>query len=107
MKKIILGLLLISVTLFSQESKGPKTIVDRLKSDILFLSDDKLEGRETGTIGEQLALEYLQKRFNEIGLKTKTHSFQFTDNVEIDFSSNNLLARSIISLGDSCPKQDM
>tara|TARA_B100001758_G_scaffold245694_1_gene259206 strand:- start:8127 stop:9731 length:1605 start_codon:yes stop_codon:yes gene_type:complete len=89
MKKIILGLLLISVTLFSQESKGPKTIVDRLKSDILFLSDDKLEGRETGTIGEQLALEYLQKRFNEIGLKTKTHSFQFNDNVEVDFSSNN------------------
>ncbi|MAW21464.1 MAG: hypothetical protein CMD16_03605 [Flavobacteriales bacterium] len=89
MKKIILGFVLISVTLFSQESKESKTAINRLKTDILFLSDDKLEGRETGTIGEQLALEYLQKRFNEIGLKTKTHPFQFNDNVEVDFFSNN------------------
>ena len=89
MKKIILGFVLINSTLFAQDCKTSKKVIASLKADVVFLSDDKLEGRETGTIGEQLAFEYLQKRFNEIGLKTKEHQFKFNDNVKIDFATNN------------------
>ena len=89
MKKGILGLALLSSTLFAQDCKTSKKDIASLKADVVYLADDKLEGRETGTIGEQLALEYLQKRFNEIGLKTKTHQFEFNDNVDVIFSTNN------------------
>jgi Zn-dependent M28 family amino/carboxypeptidase len=41
----------------------------RIRSDVGYLADDKLEGRETGTRGYDLAADYVAKRFNDIGLK--------------------------------------
>ncbi len=58
---------------------------DNLKKHILYLADDKLEGRETGTKGEQLAYEYIIDQFEAIGLAPKGDSdtylqkFEFTD----------------------------
>lgn len=42
-----------------------------MKLDVTYLADDKLEGREIGTKGEQLAAEYIAKRFKELGLEPK------------------------------------
>jgi len=42
-----------------------------IKSHISYLADDKLQGREPGTKGEKLAIKYIQKQFEEIGLKPK------------------------------------
>jgi len=47
----------------------PDTIL--IKQHIVYLSDDALEGRETGTEGEKLAYEYLTKEFRKIGLLPK------------------------------------
>lgn len=44
---------------------------NKIKEDVSFLADDKLEGRETGTKGEQDAAAYIVKRFKEIGLQPK------------------------------------
>lgn len=41
----------------------------RIADDVKYLADDKLEGRETGTRGYDLAAEYVAKRFGEIGLQ--------------------------------------
>lgn len=41
----------------------------RIADDVGFLADDRLEGRETGTRGYDLAAEYTAKRFREIGLQ--------------------------------------
>jgi Zn-dependent M28 family amino/carboxypeptidase len=41
----------------------------RIRKDVEYLADDKLEGREAGTRGYDLAAEYVAKRFAEIGLK--------------------------------------
>lgn len=41
----------------------------RIAADVNYLADDKLEGRETGTRGYDLAAEYAAKRFREIGLQ--------------------------------------
>jgi hypothetical protein len=46
-------------------------IISSLKTDLTYLADDKLEGRETGTKGGELAADYIAKRFAEIGLQPK------------------------------------
>ncbi|TXI51586.1 MAG: M28 family peptidase [Lysobacter sp.] len=40
----------------------------RIRADVTYLADDKLEGREAGTRGYDLAADYVAKRFREIGL---------------------------------------
>ncbi len=87
MKKILIGLVLVSSTVLAQNCKIAKSTVKSLKTDVEYLADDKLEGRETGTIGEQLALEYLWGRLKDIGVKTKVHKFEFNGNVAISFWS--------------------
>jgi aminopeptidase YwaD len=42
-----------------------------LKEHIRVLSDDAMEGRETGTAGEKLAYEYLMAQFRKVGLYPK------------------------------------
>ncbi|HEY9362775.1 MAG TPA: M28 family peptidase [Chitinophagaceae bacterium] len=51
--------------------KADKEIIANLQKHIDFLSNDKLEGRRTGTAGEKLAAEYISQRFQEIGLTPK------------------------------------
>jgi Zn-dependent M28 family amino/carboxypeptidase len=45
--------------------------IDQLKADVSYLADDKLEGREVGTKGEQLAAEYIAQRYKKLGLEPK------------------------------------
>ncbi len=45
--------------------------IDQLKVDVGYLAADDLQGRETGTQGEQMAADYLAKRFAELGLSPK------------------------------------
>lgn len=42
--------------------------LDNLKAHIAYLADDRLEGRRTGTSGEQLAMEYISDQFKKNGL---------------------------------------
>jgi hypothetical protein len=41
---------------------------DQMKYDVQYLASDLLEGRETGTRGEQLAYTYIAQKFASIGL---------------------------------------
>lgn len=43
--------------------------VEKLKQHITYLASDKLEGRGTGSKGEQKAAKYIAKQFKKIGLK--------------------------------------
>jgi hypothetical protein len=52
-------------------------IISSLKTDLTYLADDKLEGRETGTQGGELAADYIAKRFAEIGLMPKGDNGSF------------------------------
>lgn len=59
----------VSIVVFScQEVKIEKVT---MKEDVVALADDSLEGRETGTLGEQLASEYIAKRFKDLDLTPK------------------------------------
>jgi hypothetical protein len=63
--------------------------VDNLKAHIQYLADDKLEGRRTGTKGEDLAMQYIINQFKEIGLTPKgteyyPQSFIVNDGKQMD-----------------------
>jgi hypothetical protein len=43
-------------------------VLDQLKYDVKYLASDLLEGRETGTEGERMAVEYIAAKFGNVGL---------------------------------------
>ena len=51
------------------QTAAPEFSGDRMKSDVAFLADDKLEGRFTGSPGYMAAAKYVSGQFAEIGLK--------------------------------------
>ncbi|MGB5417764.1 M28 family peptidase [Algibacter sp.] len=67
MKHLIVCLFLV----FLIACKKEKTKTITIKEDVSFLSDDELEGRQTGTDGEKKAAEYIAKRFDKMGLEAK------------------------------------
>ncbi|MGE0637323.1 MAG: M28 family peptidase [Bacteroidia bacterium] len=58
-------------------AQSASEIISSLKTDLTYLADDKLEGRETGTQGGELAADYIAKRFAEIGLMPKGDNGSF------------------------------
>ncbi len=91
---IALGLLLIGFTSQAQKlKKADKAIVANLQAEIGYLADDKLEGRRAGTNGEKLAREFIQKKFEEIGLKPINsqqwfQAFEIYDGKQIEKSTH-------------------
>jgi hypothetical protein len=81
MKKLLLIVAFAPAVLFAQSKKQRKAIAEQqkadqavinsLKSHVQFLSDDKLEGRSTGSKGEAVAMEYISNQFKSIGLQPK------------------------------------
>jgi len=102
-----LMILLVLVTFVACENKS-EIAINRMKEDVTFLADDKLEGRQTGTHGEVAAAQYIAKRFKNIGLQPKgtdnylqSFSFkpktdphkevQFTTNADSTITGNNVI----------------
>lgn len=54
-------------------------VENKIKEDVAFLADDKLEGRETGTEGERKAADYIAQRFKSLGLDGKGTDGYFQD----------------------------
>jgi len=67
MKQVSLLVIFLSLFACKQEYKPE----NRIKEDVVFLSDDKLEGRQTGSEGEKEAGDYIAKRFKDLGLEPK------------------------------------
>ena len=75
MKKISLLVLFLSLVACKKEY----TPENKIKEDVTFLADDKLEGRGTGTEGEKAAADYIAKRFEDLGLEGKGTNGYFQD----------------------------
>jgi len=85
MKNIFLLLILFSqITVGQKLKKSEKNIIENLKSTISYLSNDKLEGRPTGTAGEKLAYEYLSTQFKKAGLIPKGDNESYIQAFEIN-----------------------
>ncbi len=94
MKKIILFLVFVGIISCDNASH---IVEKKIKEDVEFLADDKLEGRQTGTPGEEKAAEYISNRMRDIGLQPKgtdgfKQAFSFkpkTDpHKEVEFTTN-------------------
>jgi Zn-dependent M28 family amino/carboxypeptidase len=53
----------------SAPDPAPSFSADRIRADVRFLSDDLLEGRDTGSVGHEIAARYVASRFEALGLK--------------------------------------
>jgi len=90
---------------------GPRNItktdtktLDNLKLHIQYLADDKLEGRRTGTPGEELAMDYIMKQFKEIGLIPKgteyyPQNFPVYDGKKIDSMTEFVINGNALAVG--------
>lgn len=66
--KNLLILVFLSLLISCNQEHTPE---NKIKEDVSFLADDKLEGRQTGTPGEIKAAEYIKSRFEKLGLSPK------------------------------------
>ena len=89
---IVFALSLSACSLFNKgEQTPPPTIYsfsteitkDRLYDDLAVLAHDSLQGRETGTLGEEKAARYLSKRYTEIGLQPVGDNNTFFQHYEL------------------------
>jgi hypothetical protein len=53
----------------TSQERDKKFAIKTITKDVKVLSSDKMEGRETGTPGEQKAADYIAKRMEKMGLK--------------------------------------
>jgi aminopeptidase YwaD len=66
--------LLTSTSLAQKLSKSDKVSLANLRTHTSYLADDKLEGRRTGTKGEELAYKYIVQQFEQNGIEPKGES---------------------------------
>jgi hypothetical protein len=53
----------------AQTPAGPSFSADRFRAHVAFLADDRLEGRDTGSRGHEIAAAYVASQFMALGLK--------------------------------------
>ncbi|MBL7746072.1 MAG: hypothetical protein JNM19_01485, partial [Chitinophagaceae bacterium] len=88
-KALFLILLLSACHSSKKIVKTDTQLQDSLKAHIQYLADDRLEGRRTGTPGEEQAMKYIADQFRSIGLLPKgteyyPQSFTVNDGKKID-----------------------
>ncbi|MBN8701474.1 MAG: M28 family peptidase [Bacteroidetes bacterium] len=72
---------------------------DSLKSYITTLSSDAMEGRETGTLGQKQAADYIAKKFRKIGLESFTDNYLQQYDYSVDTANKiytNLTGHNVI-----------
>lgn len=67
MKNLLSTIFLVFIV--SCQTNSSKSI--SINEDVTYLSDDALEGRQTGTDGEKAAADYIANRFENLGLESK------------------------------------
>ncbi|MEO5909298.1 MAG: M20/M25/M40 family metallo-hydrolase, partial [Pelobium sp.] len=71
-KRVLIALLF----LIPLASCSQKIIQDKVLSDLKELADDKYEGRKTDTKGNEMAADYIIKRFTALGLKSYAPNYK-------------------------------
>jgi aminopeptidase YwaD len=91
--RLLIILLLASFSSVGQKlKKADKVMITNLQAHVMYLADDKLEGRRAGTNGEKLAHEYISDQFQKAGLEPKGQQgwlqpFEIYDGKQINAST--------------------
>ena len=83
-----LFLLLVTATPFFSFAQGSGPALQQLQVDVVYLSSDLLQGRQTGKPGELAAAEYLASRFAQVGLSPKGLDGTWFQPFDFKFSAN-------------------
>ena len=107
MKQFVIVLLLLPAIVFAQskkkklkaEQEAKTAFVTHLQQHIKYLASDSLEGRRTGTQGETLAMQYIVKQYESIGLEPKgnkkyVQEFDIDEGKQTDAAKNYLLVNN-------------
>lgn len=107
MKRINVTLLffLIAVLVSAQQfDLNDQTRIQRLKTDVKTLASDSLLGREAGTKGEVMAMNYLAQEFQEIKLKpvlndnTYFQEFEFVAGASYEKGTSMIVGKQVLEL---------
>jgi Zn-dependent M28 family amino/carboxypeptidase len=99
MKLIPFFLLLFTARLSAQNSPADSIIqMSALQEALLFLSQDSLQGRLTGSGGISVAGNYLAYRFKAIGLDTLAGNQGYFDPFTANFEGKRFPARNVIAI---------
>lgn len=76
----------------SSDDWSDERLLTNLKGHVAFLADDKLEGRQAGSRGEELAMEYIAAQYRQIGLAPKgtdgfTQEFEINEGKQVSPAS--------------------
>ena len=77
--------LMISTLLIAQSPADP---LMNLQVDVVYLSSNLLEGRETGKKGESMAAKYIAHRFAEAGLQPKGYAGNWYQEFTVNFKAH-------------------
>lgn len=84
----------LSISLCAQTLSDAESI-DQMRNDVRYLASDRLEGRESGTPGEKLAVEYIAAKYGNVGLMpygdNATYLQAFTFNAEPEIGTANAM----------------
>jgi len=65
-----------------------RAVLQDIQVDVVYLASDFLQGRETGTEGEELAANYLATRFQEAGLTPKGDDQSWFQSFDFQYNPN-------------------
>jgi aminopeptidase YwaD len=68
MRNLLLSILLAFAAQAFGQLLSDADAIDQMRFDVQYLASDLLEGRESGTKGEQLAVDYIKAKFGNVGL---------------------------------------
>ncbi len=91
------------------EQKANETLANNLKTHIQYLADDKLEGRRTGSHGEEIAMQYIINQYQQAGLEPKgsdgyIQKFTINEGKQIDATTQLVVnSKSLIVVKDYFP----
>ena len=101
---LLLSALVLSAPLAQASKKTDKKTANRIRTDITFLASDDLEGRRTSTEGERKASDYIQKRYETLGIPpykgAYKHPFNFVYGKDIAQGTTVTINKTNLKLKD-------
>ena len=88
-----LAVLSLPVAAAAQQSATPEFTPEAFRSHVAFLSDDLLQGRNTGTPGYDIAARYVATRFEGLGLKPAANGSWYQQVPFVEFKLGEAPAR--------------
>lgn len=106
MKNLLILPLAVAPIVLNAQLRSDVDVLDQMRYDVQYLASDLLEGREAGTKGEKLAVDYIAGKFSTIGLMpygdsaTYIQSFTFSADPVLGTTNSLQIGRTKLKLDE-------